>query len=43
MALKISAFQFSHWPERLNRFAAVIVDAAGQVIYSAGLDGATNR
>ena len=35
-SLKISAFQFSHRPERLNRFAAVIVDPAGQVIYAAG-------
>jgi signal transduction histidine kinase/ActR/RegA family two-component response regulator len=35
-ALKISAFQFSHRPERLNRFSVVIVDPAGQVIYAAG-------
>ena len=35
-SLKISAFQFSYRPERLNRFAAVIVDPAGQVIYAAG-------
>jgi signal transduction histidine kinase/ActR/RegA family two-component response regulator len=35
-SLKISAFQFSHRPERLNRFAAVIVDPAGQVVYAAG-------
>lgn len=35
-SLKISAFQFSHRPERLNRFAAVIVDPDGQVIYAAG-------
>jgi signal transduction histidine kinase/CheY-like chemotaxis protein len=35
-SVKISAFQFSHRPERLNRFAAVIVDPAGQVIYGAG-------
>jgi signal transduction histidine kinase/ActR/RegA family two-component response regulator len=35
-SLKISAFQFSHRPERLNRFALVIVDPAGQVIFGAG-------
>jgi len=35
-SVKISAFQFSHRPERLTRFAAVIVDPAGQVIYGAG-------
>jgi len=35
-SLKISAFQFATRPERLNRFAALIVDAAGQVIYAAG-------
>jgi signal transduction histidine kinase/CheY-like chemotaxis protein len=35
-SLRISAFQFSHRPEHLNRFAAVIVDPAGQVIYAAG-------
>jgi len=35
-SVKISAFQFSHRPEHLNRFAAVIVDPAGQVIYGAG-------
>ena len=35
-SLKISAFQFAHQPERLSRFAAVIVDPSGQVIYAAG-------
>jgi signal transduction histidine kinase/ActR/RegA family two-component response regulator len=35
-SLKISAFQFSHRAERLHRFAAVIVDPAGQVVYAAG-------
>jgi signal transduction histidine kinase/ActR/RegA family two-component response regulator len=35
-SVKISAFQFAHRPEHLNRFAAVIVDPAGQVIYGAG-------
>jgi signal transduction histidine kinase/ActR/RegA family two-component response regulator len=35
-SLKISAFQFQHRPERLNRFATVIVDPDGQVIYAAG-------
>jgi signal transduction histidine kinase/ActR/RegA family two-component response regulator len=35
-SLKISAFQFAHRPERLNRFAVLIVGAAGQVIYAAG-------
>jgi signal transduction histidine kinase/CheY-like chemotaxis protein len=35
-SLKISAFQFSHRPDHLNLFAAVIVDPAGQVIYAAG-------
>jgi signal transduction histidine kinase/ActR/RegA family two-component response regulator len=35
-SLKISAFQFSYRPERLNRFAIVIVDPAGQVIFGAG-------
>ena len=34
--LKISAFQFAHRPERLNRFGTIIVDGAGQVIYAAG-------
>jgi signal transduction histidine kinase/CheY-like chemotaxis protein len=35
-ALKISAFQFSYRPERLNRFSAVIVDPSGQVIFATG-------
>ncbi len=35
-SLKISAFRFSNQPERLSRFAAVIVDPDGQVIYAAG-------
>jgi signal transduction histidine kinase/CheY-like chemotaxis protein len=35
-SVKIAAFQFAHLPERLHRFAAVIVDPAGQVIYGAG-------
>jgi signal transduction histidine kinase/ActR/RegA family two-component response regulator len=35
-SLKISAFQFSYRPERLMRFAAVIIDPAGQVIFATG-------